>query len=489
MISAPGLKAFDPAPASLVSHAMNRYSLLLVAVLWAGPALAPRLLAQAGAAPADDAAAFKKIADYALTRGEVYTNLYHLCKNMPGRISGNADSRKAVAWTRKLMESYGFDNVRLQPCVVPTWERGKVARAGIVVPGERDRKVSICALGGSVPTPRQGVTAEVLQVDGTDEIRALPKGAAQGKIIFINRKVDPTCINPYSAYMAEVVGRVNGVAEAARAGAAAVVVRSITYEPDVYPHTGYLTYYDGTEKIPAASIASLHGDWLAEALGRNPRTRLSLKLDCKRLPDTASANVIGEWRGTEFPNEVVVVGAHLDSWDLGEGAHDDGGGCLQAVEALRIIKNLGLKHPRTLRVVLYENEENGLRGSKAYGEEAARNAAVEKHIFALETDCGAFAPIGFGFSGDGAKVRKIQAAKSLFVPYGLYDLESGGGGFDIQSLAPLGTVLAGLRMQGHRYFDYHHTQNDVFEAINKRELELGAASMAMLLYWVSEHGL
>jgi len=193
--------------------------------------------------------------------------------------------------------------------------------------------------------------------------------------------------------------------------------------------------------------------------------------------------------GCEFPNEIIVVGAHLDCWDLGEGAHDDGGGCLQAIEALRILKNLGLKPRRTIRAVLYENEENGLRGSKVYGEEAAKNAAKEKHIFALETDCGAFAPVGVGFSGDGQKIARIVAAKGLFAPYGLYHLEGGGGGFDIKSLAPLGTLLAGMTMQGHRYFDYHHTERDVFEAINKRELELGAATMCMLVYWVAEHGL
>lgn len=468
---------------------MHRVALLLLFSAVIGPAFSAALPAQTNANVRADAPVFKQIADYALSRGEVYGNLRHLCKNMPRRISGSTDSRKAIAWTQSLMSSYGFDQVRLQSCMVPTWERGKTARGTVVRPGARDQAVRVCALGGSVPTPKRGLTAEILQVAGNEGIRQLPAGAAKGKILFVNTRLDRTHINPYQAYLEAVMSRIHCAAEGARVGAAAVLVRSLTFEPDTYPHTGFLKYPDGVARIPAAAIASLHADWLEAALQLDPKTRFALTLDCQRLPGTESANVLGQLCGTEFPNEVIVLGAHLDGWDLGEGAHDDGGGCVQVIEALRILKQLGIQPRRTIRAVLYDNEENGLAGSAAYAAEATRNANLEQHLFALETDTGAFAPVGFGFAGDATKIAKIRAARALFAPYGLQDLESGGGGYDIQALAPLGTVLAGLSVQGHRYFDYHHTERDVFEMVNKRELELGAASMAMLVYWVSEHGL
>lgn len=428
-----------------------------------------------------DADIIKQITDEALRNGEAYSNLRDLCKKVGNRISGSPQAEKAVQLMYNKMKAYGFDSVWLQPVMVPRWIRGsKKTEMGKILPGLKPIAVNILALGGSVSTPKNGLTAEVVEVKTFDELRNLGKDKIKGKIVFFNRPMDPTFISTGAAYGGAVNQRGRGASEAAKWGAVGVVVRSMTLAHDEFAHTGAMYYNDSFPKIPACAISSNHADALSKSIKQNNKTQFYFNLNCINTIDSVlSYNVIGQINGTTKANEIILVGGHLDSWDVGEGAHDDGAGCVHSIEVLRLFKTLHLKPQRTLRAVLFMNEENGLRGGVKYAELAAKNN--ENHFAAIETDAGGFVPRGFGIS-DSVIYTKINAKAHLFRNYGWDKIDLGGGGADIGPLKGNCKTLIGFTPDSQRYFDYHHTENDVFEAVNERELHLGAAAITSLVW-------
>ena len=427
----------------------------------------------------------KKIITTGLGSGRAYEFLSELTKIGP-RLSGSQQAALAVEWARRKMEELGFENVHLEPVMVPHWVRGPVEEASVVNSRTSgDIPIEVCALGGSIATPDEGITAPVIEVKSFEELRAR-KGEAIGKIIFFSRPMDRSKISPFEAYGGAVNQRSEGPIEAAQVGGVAALIRSMTTRMDDVPHTGSTHYADSIPKIPAATISTVGAELLSALIARENRVTVRLKLTCRTLPDAESANVIGELTGSEKPQEVVVVGAHLDSWDKGQGAHDDGAGCVQVLEALRLFKDLGLRPKRTVRAVLFMNEENGLRGGKAYAEKERRG---EKPILAIESDAGGFSPRGFGVEADSNTFEEIAQWADLLKPIDADRIWKGGGGADISALGKKGVPLAGLSVDPQRYFDYHHSDNDTIDKVNERELELGAAAIAVLSYVVAEEGL
>lgn len=431
--------------------------------------------------PMDQAVALKNVG---LTDLSSYPLLVELTSKVGPRLSGSKGAERAVEWGKATMERLGFQNVRLQPCMVPHWERG--VETLTAKDGTKSIPLNCCALGGSVATPKEGIEAEVIMVNSLEEGEKLGD-KAKGKIVFFNGAFDPTHVSTFAAYGGAVGQRSRGASSVSKFGAVAVLVRSMSSGMDDEPHTGAMRYDDGIAKIPAAAVGTRSANYLASRI-KSGTTKVKLTLGCQTFPDAPSHNVMGEIVGSQFPNEVIVVGGHLDSWDKGTGAHDDGAGCVQSMDVLRMIKKLGWKPKRTIRAVLFMNEENGGRGAAAYAD-AAKNSK-EKHIAAIESDAGGFAPRGFNCSFDPTQIKKLDA----WLPFlSLAEAEkltpNGGGGADIGPLKPLGTVLFGLEPESQRYFDYHHSHNDTIEKVNPRELQLGAISMAILAWLISENGI
>lgn len=430
--------------------------------------------------------AIKSIYDEALTKGDTYENLRVLCKDIGHRLSGSQGAAAAVEYTKQLMQLYDFDTVYLQTVMVPHWVRGKKEIVRAMNTNKHGTiELNALALGNSVGTGESGVLAEVIEVSGLDEVNELGK-KVEGKIVFYNGEMDPTIVNTFGAYSGAVIQRSSGASEAAKYGAKAVIVRSVTNRKDDIPHTGSLRYKALINQIPAVAISTNDADLLSSIL-KEQKLNIYIETHSEMLPDVLSYNVIGELKGSEFPNEIIAVGGHLDSWDVGEGAHDDGSGCMQAIEAVRMFRALNITPKRTLRAVMWMNEENGLRGGQEYARIAKEKN--EKHLAALESDAGGFQPLGFSTSGDEVQRQKIRDWQEYFVPYGVRNFEQNGGGADIGPLRSQGTLLIGLRPSTQRYFNYHHTPADVFEAVDQRELELGAASMCALMYLIDQEGL
>ncbi|MEZ4809274.1 MAG: M20/M25/M40 family metallo-hydrolase [Allomuricauda sp.] len=436
----------------------------------------------------DDEQQIKAIYNTALTNGKAYDWLNYLSNQIGGRLSGSVQAQQAVDYTKSQLDSLGLDRVWLQPVMVPKWVRGTPEFAYIETKPGLTTNVPICALGGSVPTPEGGIKANVIEVQGLEDLEKLGKEKISGKIVFYNRPMDPTQISTFAAYSGCVDQRYSGAAEAGKYGALGVIVRSMNLRLDDYPHTGSMGYGETPveNRIPAAAISTKGAELLSTTLKLNPEIKLYFKQNCKQYPDVESYNVIGEIRGSTYPNEIMVVGGHLDSWDLGDGSHDDGAGCVQGMDVLRLLKETGYKPKRTLRVVLFMNEENGLRGGTQYAEVAL--SKNEKHIFALESDSGGFTPRGFSFDCSEENLELIQSWKSLFEPYLIHLFVKGHSGADIGPMKDQGLVLGGLLPDSQRYFDHHHAENDTFEHVNKRELELGAATMASLMYLIDKYG-
>jgi hypothetical protein len=348
--------------------------------------------------------------------------------------------------------------------------------------------VNLCALGGSVSTPPQGLKAELIEVQGIEDLNRLNRADVEGKIVFFNRPMQADLISTFEAYGGCVDQRYDGAKEAAKLGAVGTIVRSMNLRLDDLPHTGAMSYGNTpvNERIPSAAISTNDAERLSGILKIDPKVKFYFKQNCKQLKDVQSYNVIGQITGSQYPNEIIVVGGHLDSWDLGDGSHDDGAGCVQSMDVLRLLKETGVRPKRTIRVVLFMNEENGLRGGRKYAEIAKRKG--EKHIFALESDSGGFTPRGFSFDGPDYKINQILNWKPLFEPYLIHYFKKGGSGADIGPLKNDELVLAGLRPDSQRYFDHHHAANDTFDAVNKRELELGAATMTSLIYLIDKYG-
>jgi hypothetical protein len=436
-----------------------------------------------------DAEVIKNLYKTSLTNGNSYQWLDHLSNQIGGRLSGSLNAEKAVEYTKEELEKLGLDKVWLQPVMVPKWVRGAPEFAFIESAFGATTNVNICALGGSIATPFGGIKAHVVEVKSMDELEALGKENIEGKIVFFNKPMQADLIQTFEAYGGCVNQRYSGAMEAAKYGAVGVLVRSLSLRQDNFPHTGSMTYGNLplSKRIPSAAISTNDANTLSSMLALNKDIKFYFSQTCKQLNDVQSYNVIGEIKGSQFPNEYIVVGGHLDSWDLGDGAHDDGAGVVQSMEVLRLFKETGIKPKRSIRVVLFMNEENGLRGATKYAEVAKQKG--ETHIFSLESDAGGFTPRGFSFDCNDANFNQVLGWKELFNPYLIHYFEKGGSGADVGPLKTDTNVLAGLRPDSQRYFDYHHAANDTFDAVNKRELELGAATMASLVYLFDTYGL
>ena len=435
-----------------------------------------------------DSLALRRLFDEALLRGESYENLRYLTGTIGPRLSGSPQAQQAVEWGQATMEKAGFDRVYLQAVMVPHWVRGGKERGEIVGNKGKEVKVPVCALGGSVGTGGK-LKAGVVEVRSFDELRALPEAAVKGKFVFFNRPFEDALIEPGQAYGRAGDQRRSGAIEAARRGAVGALVRSLTSAHDDYPHTGSMSYDAAVPKVPGAALSTNAADQLSLLLKANPDLQFELEMECTTLPDEKSFNVVGEIKGSKFPNEIITVGGHLDSWDLAQGAHDDGTGCVQSMEALRLLRAAGFKPERTIRAVLFMNEENGARGGSEYARLAQQNK--ETHVAAIESDGGGFTPRGFTLDADPATMAKITRWAPLFQPYHAADLLPGHSGTDIEPLqaAVHPKALIGYKCDSQRYFDIHHTAADTFDKVNRRELELGGASMAGLIYLLSKYGL
>lgn len=444
---------------------------------------------QLGFAQVNDEEQLKNIYNTALTKGKSYDWLNYLSNQIGGRLSGSIQAQQAVNYTKQQLDSLGLDRVWLQPVMVPKWVRGTPEFAYFETSPGVTTNIPIVALGGSVATPPNGVKAELVEVKSIEELSSLGESKIKGKIVFFNRPMNPTDINTFSAYSGSVDQRGAGAREAVKYGALGVIVRSMNLRLDDYPHTGGMGYGDLPDnmKIPAAAISTNAAELLSTSLLLNPSIKFYFKQNCKQYEDVESYNVIGEIKGSTYPDEIMVVGGHLDSWDLGDGSHDDGAGCVQSMDVLNILKQIGYKPKRTLRVVLFMNEENGLRGGSEYAK-VAQNGK-ENHVFGLESDSGGFTPRGFTFDGPDSSFQRVKEWENLFEPYLIHMFKKGGSGADIGPLKNDKILLAGLRPDSQRYFDYHHAENDTFDKVNKRELELGTATMASLIYLVDKYGL
>jgi carboxypeptidase Q len=438
-------------------------------------------------AQTDDSITFRNISNEILANGTAYENLRYLCKKVGPRLSGSPQAQMAVEATFKMLKDAGADTVYLQPCMVPHWVRGEKEKGYIQLSGGTKYQLHLCALGNSEGTGKKGLNAAVIEIKNFEELDRLGTEGVKGKIVFFNYPMNPTYVRSFMAYGESGAYRTRGPARAAKYGAVGVMVRSLASNLDDFPHTGVTLYNDSFPKIPAVAISTNDAEWLSKQLKNKMVTSAYIRNTSTMLADATSFNVVGEIWGSEFPNEFITVGGHLDSWDLAEGAQDDGAGCVQSIEVLRTFKALGIKSKRTIRAVMFMNEENGGRGGAKYLEIA--KAKNEKHIFALESDAGGFTPRGFGLDMSDEKRKKVMSWKNLFLNYGVYDLSAGGGGSDIGPLKQIGAAMAGLSPDSQRYFDLHHAATDTFEAVSKRELHLGAVNMAALIYLVDKYGL
>ena len=442
--------------------------------------------AQTNGLDKEDVKVIKEIYDESLTSRDTYKLLDHLCNKIGHRLSGSIGASKAVEWTEMIMNSYSFDKIYKQDLFVPNWKRGDKEEVRII--GHKDEKLNVLALGMSVSTPKRGISAKVVEVQGIEDIEVLGRDKIKGKIVFFNRPTDQRLISTGSAYGGAVDQRTAGPAEAAKYGAVAVVIRSIGTAFDDVPHTGVTRYVEGIKKIPAAALGVKSADKLTLALKNNPNVKLFIKMNCETLEDAPSHNVVGELIGNEFPNEIITIGGHLDSWDVGQGAHDDGAGCMQSIQVLRLFQKLGIKPKRTIRAVMFMNEENGTRGGLKYAELAKKNN--ENHLIALESDAGAFTPRGFGVTAEASTIKKFRSWLPYFDRNTISYFKKGGGGVDINPLNTLlGTPTIGFIPDSQRMFDIHHSDNDSFDSVHPRELELGTASIASLIYLIDKYGL
>lgn len=419
--------------------------------------------------------------------GKSYSWLRELSKDIGHRLSGSPQAERAVQWAKDKMIEAGADTVYLQPVMVPHWIRGEKEKAVIIEANGNKTTVPVLALGNSVPTPPLGITAGVVEVNKMEDLEKLGKEKIRGKIVFYNFPFDESKINPFDAYGEAVKYRWSGPSEAAKFGAVATICRSMTNVESDYPHTGSMRYKDSIPQIPCCAISTNAANLLSRILRANSETKFFLRQMCHFADSVLSYNVIGEIKGSEFPDEYITVCGHLDSWDVGEGAHDDGAGVVQSIESIRIFKALNIKPRRTIRAIAFMNEENGLRGGRKYAEQA--EVMKEKHVAAMESDAGGTLPIGFGLDMTEEKRTLVRKWVPLFLPYGLYDFTKEWGGADISPLGKLGVPMLGLNVNSQRYFDVHHCENDVFENVNKRELLLGSAAMTSMAYLLAFYGL
>ena len=424
----------------------------------------------------------------ALARGQAYDQLRALVSQNPGRLSGSKSLERAVVWSERLLRSMRLDRIYKQEVMVPHWSRGSRESVRLLPSRGTATTLTATALGGSGASPATGAIGEVIEVRSLDELASLGRERIAGKIVFFNRPLDPALYHPGLAYVGAADQRNRGPAAAADLGAIGALTRSLTHAKDDIPHTGNTRFPPATPRIPAAALSTLAADRLSTALTSDPSLQVEIKIHAQTLPDALSHNVIGEIRGSEFPDEIILVGGHLDSWDIAPGAHDAGAGVVQSIEVLRLFQALGIKPRHTLRCVLFTNEENGLAGATAYA--VAAKASGQRHLFAIESDGGGFAPRGFDLgSTQGDAHLRAQRWQPLFAPWGLTEFRKGGAGADVAPLMIQGVTVAEIVSDSQRYFDYHHSARDTLDQVNPRELHLGAAALAALVWLVDTEGL
>jgi len=435
-----------------------------------------------------DSIMINKIYSEVMMNGKAYDWLHSLCFEVGHRLSGSPEAEKAVVFTEKMYKEAGADTVWLQEVMVPHWVRGEKEDAKIIDSKKNAQSVPVLALGRSVATPKEGITADIVEVYDFDELKKLGEEKIKGKIVFFNHPFNERYVNTFAAYSEAGKYRWAAPSEAARYGAVATICRSMTNVEDDFPHTGAMGYNDSLPKIPCAAISTNAANLLSRIIKADPKVQFYLKMNCQTLDSVKSYNVIAELRGSEYPEEFISVGGHLDSWDVGQGAHDDGAGVVQGIEVIRAFKSLAIKPRRTIRAVAWMNEENGVMGGKIYAEQAVLKR--EKHLAAIESDEGGFPPLGFALDMEEAQRIKIRNWAPLFHPYMLWNFDQQYGGTDIGPLQDmLKTPLIALVVEPQRYFDYHHAASDTFDKVNKRELHLGAAAMTALVYMLSQYGL
>ena len=423
----------------------------------------------------------------ALANGEAYITLWDLTHYYPGRLAGSKSLEGAIEFSAKTLGGRGLSQVYFQDVMVPHWERGAPESVQLLT-AKGPQTLAATALGNSPATPDGGLTANVIEVRSLAAVEKLGRDQVAGKIIFFNRPMNPAYFRTMQTYAEAGDQRNQGPGVAAKFGAAAALTRSLTLALDDVPHTGNTTFLPGYPKIPAAALSTAAADQLSAALRADRSAKVRLEIHSRNLPDARSHNVIGEIRGSELPNEIILVGGHLDCWDITPGAHDDGAGVAQALEVMRIFRMLNLKPRHTLRCVLFTNEENGRAGATAYA--SAAQSLGERHIFAVETDNGGFAPTGFNLGSTQGNVHeRAQRWRPLFEPWGIWNFTKGTGGADINALMLQGVTVAGLTPDSQRYFDYHHSAIDTIDKVNPRELHLGAAALTSLIWLVDQQGL
>lgn len=443
-------------------------------------------------AKASDSLFIRSLYDEVLLNGEAYENLRSLTKDIGHRLSGSESAQNAMQWGANLMQTYDIDDVRIMPVVVPHWTRGSTAKATARWGNNQEKSLHITALGGSIGTNSEtALIAPITVVKQLSELENLPADETEGKIVLFNRPMDPVQINTGTAYGGAYDQRGNGASAAANVGAIGALVRSLTHALDTLPHTGAMRYKKDIAQIPAAAISTVDATWLAQTAEEFADLTVHLQMDCQAFEDVEQGNVIGTWFGNELPNEIITLGGHLDSWDIGEGAHDDGAGVVHTLEVLRVLKAIDYQPRRTLRFVLFINEENGNRGGLTYAEKAREEMKETRlvHLAALESDAGGFVPRGFRIDASDEVTDLIRTWTDLFEPYNIHQFRRGGAGVDISPLKELTPrpTLIGLSPDGQRYFDFHHSAQDVFENVHKRELELGAATFAAVVLLLDQH--
>jgi carboxypeptidase Q len=414
-----------------------------------------------------------RIVHASTTNQFAWDRLAELTDTYGNRLAGSENLNRAIAWAVETMKKDGFDHVRTEKAMVPRWVRGAES---VVIVDPPEHVIPMLGLGGSVGTGAAGIEADVLAVKSFDDLNQ-KSAEAKGKIVLYNV--------PYVSYGQTNQYRTVGPSAAARHGAVAALVRAIGPIGLRTPHTGSLSYSDDRSKIPAAAISAEDAERIQRIADRGRRVRVRLTMEAHYEPDVESANVVGELRGRELPDEVVLVGGHFDSWDVGTGASDDGVGCVVTWEAARLMKKLNIRPRRTVRVVLFTNEENGLRGGTAYRDKHL--SAASKHVLAIESDSGVFAPARIGFSGSDAAQQVMRDIGGLLRSMGLPDISAGGGGADIGPIAQAGKVPM-LAYQGDstRYFTIHHTPADTVDRIAPEEVSKAAAALAVITYVVAE---
>jgi hypothetical protein len=434
----------------------------------------------------NDSVFIRQIYNEALSNGKAYEDLRSLCKDIGARITGSAEAAMAIEWGKNKMESYDFDKVYLQEIQVPHWERGTKEAGWVKQKDGTLSKFNVLALGGSIGT--NGILeGDLVEFKTLEELKNSKPKAVKGKIVFLNQAMDEQQINTFKAYGGCYPVRGNGAVQASKLGAIGIIIRSLGLPMDEHPHTGAMQYEDSVKKIPAAAISTSAAERLSQIL-KNENAKFVLEMDCRDYPELTSYNVIGELIGTENPNNIITFGGHLDSWDTGEGAHDDGAGVIHCLEALRILKEMGYRPRNTLRLVFFMNEENGNKGGLTYAS-WAKEQVHENHIAAIESDRGGFTPRGFHCDGSEEQIAFLKSLKHHFIPYDLHIFERGYGGVDIGPLKNYfdGIPLFGFVPDSQRYFDFHHAPSDVFENVNKRELELGCAAISSFLYLLDKN--